>query len=793
MRGEQANRSVTMASQTQKTATAAPTPSNTSTPIRAGQSEHGDTSERRGWGKREIPEKTRLPAALSGTISGIEPGSPWWEATKVTLLYGADCKRTKLRPDTGRSNVGSVISYSYPRKPMRDGARRAAVSDSPGDWPGVCDDAGVRVLSSSGLFAVPARVYSLEDSCTGANMSHAKLHSRVHTRASDVGSLAAAPESSQCYLTPGSMALATCFTGEEQTFFLGDGERAVIHMSRGGGVIWYCIISRVPEAGSIPQYHATCALVCTQRRDVTPTAYRPSRSLSCHAIPRRFFKATTPRFADKSSPCGQSRRWSDYSPTHGEPGSIPGGVAPGFSHVGIVLDDAAGRRIFSGFSRSCIQALFHVHLASHSSSLKTLTYLTIPMCSVIDAMLCCRWTPNTKTLLLFSRTVFVIDRSAHTPCPDTNGLFPGFSQKVKIRARYQELLPYFVAARAIGKSTWEIYSSPHPFHFLYLVIRPSRSYPTRPRASSCPGFEPRAYRALNRWCANRLRHGRSASLCVVKYVTERHTTDLRASPSTGNLYSSGLTPFHPLTPRQPSYRILRCHTSSPPMSLSNRLCQINSPLRPLRRYLQCRPRARNSYRRRVTPGVIVFRIFLPIVPSHWLHRKEGGRGGAVTSARLAVNHSPAAGRRSSESVCLGGEEVRGGASSSTAPDRAKRERTPNAELRVYGLFTDSTHAIKGSKRYHPVWVLGTEAERNKTDWNERVGASACTLNYAQVGTVKVQTALKVVFTIERRDAASVICVFTIGRCSGAGRRRHRQFCHLVPCREAPNEILKTNE
>ncbi|KAJ8865727.1 hypothetical protein PR048_033248 [Dryococelus australis] len=36
----------------------------------------------------------------------------------------------------------------------------------------------------------------------------------------------------------------------------------------------------------------------------------------------------------------------------GEPGSIPSEVAPGFSHVGIVSDDAAGRRVFSETSRS---------------------------------------------------------------------------------------------------------------------------------------------------------------------------------------------------------------------------------------------------------------------------------------------------------------------------------------------------------------------------------------------------------------------------------------------------------
>ncbi|KAJ8880209.1 hypothetical protein PR048_016675 [Dryococelus australis] len=52
----------------------------------------------------------------------------------------------------------------------------------------------------------------------------------------------------------------------------------------------------------------------------------------------------------------------------GEPGSIPGGVALGFSYVGIVQDDTAGRRVFSGisrFPRPCILMLLHTHLAVH--------------------------------------------------------------------------------------------------------------------------------------------------------------------------------------------------------------------------------------------------------------------------------------------------------------------------------------------------------------------------------------------------------------------------------------------
>ncbi|KAJ8866878.1 hypothetical protein PR048_032740 [Dryococelus australis] len=58
----------------------------------------------------------------------------------------------------------------------------------------------------------------------------------------------------------------------------------------------------------------------------------------------------------------------------GKPGSIPDGVAPGFSHVRIVSDDAFGRRVSSGISRfphPFILTLLHTHLASPTSALKT--------------------------------------------------------------------------------------------------------------------------------------------------------------------------------------------------------------------------------------------------------------------------------------------------------------------------------------------------------------------------------------------------------------------------------------
>ncbi|KAJ8893450.1 hypothetical protein PR048_006048 [Dryococelus australis] len=79
-------------------------------------------------------------------------------------------------------------------------------------------------------------------------------------------------------------------------------------------------------------------------------------------------------------------KWLKYSPPHlGEPGSIPSGVAPGLPHSGIVPDDAADRRVFSGISRSprpITPALLHTPLASPASALKTLRFRTTQISSL---------------------------------------------------------------------------------------------------------------------------------------------------------------------------------------------------------------------------------------------------------------------------------------------------------------------------------------------------------------------------------------------------------------------------
>ncbi|KAJ8892996.1 hypothetical protein PR048_005577 [Dryococelus australis] len=66
---------------------------------------------------------------------------------------------------------------------------------------------------------------------------------------------------------------------------------------------------------------------------------------------------------------------------HGKTSSIPSGVTPGFPHVGIVPDDAAVRRVFSGiscFPRYCIPALLHTHLALPALALETSMFKSRP-------------------------------------------------------------------------------------------------------------------------------------------------------------------------------------------------------------------------------------------------------------------------------------------------------------------------------------------------------------------------------------------------------------------------------
>ncbi|KAJ8898002.1 hypothetical protein PR048_003362 [Dryococelus australis] len=77
----------------------------------------------------------------------------------------------------------------------------------------------------------------------------------------------------------------------------------------------------------------------------------------------------TDRWALLSVPGGSCGAVASACASHqSDPGSITGRFAPGISHVGIVLDDAACRRVFSGYSRfpcPCIPAPLHPRVSLH--------------------------------------------------------------------------------------------------------------------------------------------------------------------------------------------------------------------------------------------------------------------------------------------------------------------------------------------------------------------------------------------------------------------------------------------
>ncbi|KAJ8872915.1 hypothetical protein PR048_026531 [Dryococelus australis] len=100
----------------------------------------------------------------------------------------------------------------------------------------------------------------------------------------------------------------------------------------------------------------------------------PSPTVTAHSLIRHRAGWTYPAAPDTSSPQPTIRADRLLGYHLGEPGSIPGRVTPGFSQVGIVIDGAAGRRVFSGISRSpalFIPALLHAPFTSSSSTLKT--------------------------------------------------------------------------------------------------------------------------------------------------------------------------------------------------------------------------------------------------------------------------------------------------------------------------------------------------------------------------------------------------------------------------------------
>ncbi|KAJ8867896.1 hypothetical protein PR048_031703 [Dryococelus australis] len=104
---------------------------------------------------------------------------------------------------------------------------------------------------------------------------------------------------------------------------------------------------------------------------------------------RRRISRPPQRHAAQPRGSRRCRVCTSHLPPIGEPGSIPAGVAPGFSHVKIAQVDAAARWIFSGIFRSpglSFPALLHTLLASPLSSLKTWTLKAAQISSLTHSL-----------------------------------------------------------------------------------------------------------------------------------------------------------------------------------------------------------------------------------------------------------------------------------------------------------------------------------------------------------------------------------------------------------------------
>ncbi|KAJ8872807.1 hypothetical protein PR048_026423 [Dryococelus australis] len=395
-------------------------------------------------GKREIPEKTRRPTSSSCTIPtcekpgvtrpGVEPGSPWWEASSVTAQPLCVAIHRVWEPGDPREDPppsGIVLTFLTCESP---GATRPGIEPGSPWW------------EASSLTTRPPRprkrLYYGAASCkwlqgplifllcvfarNGASELRQKPSATAFPR-SRVGygcNLSLPP--SYCRPLPDKHRHSLASDGGWMYFITQQGVSGQYWLVANLiSVISCTFLTRMSSASDID--HAARLSQAARRKPSSSTA---------RILPRPSILSTAPRFAapagtDQDRYSHESARatrrcrartqltslwaglhgtqWSngpahepagpqqppyfDFSsnsflsslnmshkrlaclpPTLGEPRSIPGRVTPGLSQVGIVPGVAADRRVFSGnfgFSRRCIPALLRAHLTSPSSALKT--------------------------------------------------------------------------------------------------------------------------------------------------------------------------------------------------------------------------------------------------------------------------------------------------------------------------------------------------------------------------------------------------------------------------------------
>ncbi|KAJ8875096.1 hypothetical protein PR048_022987 [Dryococelus australis] len=360
-----------------------------------------------GGGKREITKKTRGLTASSGTIPtcenpvtrpGIESGSPWWEASRLTAqptwplrdftnvyLTRLITKRggavvthwTRIREDPG-SIPGPVILISvFHGFPKSLGKSWNGFDCSPPAPAGTLPDFRKWTPDNDAVLQVASL-----NSSTWKNIPQSPVHQHVHD-----SSISSAPACTrfvnlQCtsmYTIPQSP------VHQHVHDYSISSAPACTRLLNLQCTSMY-MIPQTPVHQHVHDSSISSAPACTRFLKLQCTSMymipqspvhqhvHDSSISSAPACTRLLNLQCTSMYMITQSPVHQHVH--DYSISSApvcETDSTPDEVASGIPHVGIVLNDAAGRRVFSGisrFPRHCIPTLLHTHLTYLSSDLK---------------------------------------------------------------------------------------------------------------------------------------------------------------------------------------------------------------------------------------------------------------------------------------------------------------------------------------------------------------------------------------------------------------------------------------
>ncbi|KAJ8872131.1 hypothetical protein PR048_025733 [Dryococelus australis] len=330
--------------------------------------------------EREIPEKTRRPTASSGTIPtcenpvawpDIEHVSPWWEASVLTaqppspLSWYRDGGNAAVTQDSGAQPMSGHFSTGEETIGRRCYGRREGVpisclclvlckssclSLSLGKAEPIWSSAGIVSAGETG----DSRENPDNQRRRTAQFPRTKFQERpIVNRTRDL----------------------RCSQHRGEPERVKRSEYGAAPECKGGGK------REIPEKTHRPVASSGTMTTCENpgviRPEIEPCSHWWAASSLTTPPLRPLLARKTRRFLDNCTRL-QYTCITHYKEDTSD-WSISSRVTPGFLQVGIVPDDAAGRRVYSeisSFPRLYIPPLPHTHLTSPSSALKTFTLRT---------------------------------------------------------------------------------------------------------------------------------------------------------------------------------------------------------------------------------------------------------------------------------------------------------------------------------------------------------------------------------------------------------------------------------